>query len=67
MRAREERGVLGGGMSGSGMSDLADFLRETEPPKPSGPVAARPMSPVKEKEESAFGRMFGRGRKKDFR
>ena len=52
------------------MSDLADFLRETEPPAPSGPVglgvgagggAGRPLSPpVKEKERGAFGRMFGR-------
>ena len=66
LQAREESGAFGGG-SGRGMSDLADFLRETEPPAPSGPIAsanpsARPISPVREKEKTggAFGRMFGR-------
>lgn len=49
------------------MGDLADFLRETEPPPPSGPVGGgRPMSPMKEREESAFGKMFSR-RKKEVR
>ena len=61
LQAREEQGSVGG------MGDLADFLRETEPPPPSGPIGGmRPMSPTKEKEESAFGRMFSR-RKKEVR
>ena len=65
LQAREERGALGGPAQNQGMSDLADFLRETEPPAPSGPMpGAGPITPVREKEESAFGRMFGR-RKKD--
>ena len=53
LQARDEQRSVGG------MGDLADFLRETEPPPPSG---TRPMSPAKEKEkeESAFGRMFSR-------
>ena len=65
LQAREESGAFAGG-GGPGLSDLADFLRETEPPAPSGPIAsanssARPMSPVREKEKTgAFGRMFGR-------
>lgn len=65
LQAREERS---GPPQGGGMGDLADFLRETEPPPPSGPVGGmRPMSPVKEKEESSgFGRMFSR-RKKEFK
>jgi len=50
------------------MSDLADFLRETEPPARSGPVGGggggRKVSPVREKEKEKeggrFGRMFGR-------
>lgn len=65
LQAREERS---GPPQGGGMGDLADFLRETEPPPPSGPVGGmRPMSPMKEKEESSgFGRMFSR-RKKEFK
>lgn len=67
LQAREEHGSLSGPPIGGGMGDLADFLRETEPPPPSGPIGGgRPMSPMKEKEESAFGRMFSR-RKKDMR
>ena len=65
LQAREE---VGGPPQSVGMGDLADFLRETEPPPPSGPVGGmRPMSPTKEKEESSgFGRMFSR-RKKEFK
>jgi len=64
LQAREENGVLGGGPQGGGMSDLAEFFRDTEPPAPSGPVSGgRIASPVKGKEESAFGRMFGRKRR----
>ena len=60
LQAREGQGSVGG------MGDLADFLRETEPPPSSGP-SARPMSPTtKEKEESAFGKIFSR-RKKEVR
>lgn len=60
LQAREEQRSVGG------MGDLADFLRETEPPPSSGPTA-RPMSPTtKEKEESAFGKIFSR-RKKEVR
>ena len=67
LQAREEHGSLSGPPAGGGMGDLADFLRETEPPPPSGPVGGgRPMSPTKDKEESAFGRMFLR-RKKEIR
>ena len=55
LQAREEQGSVGG------MGDLADFLRETEPPPLSGPNGGmRPMSPSKEREESSFGRMFSR-------
>jgi len=62
LQAREEAGPA----VGSGMSDLADFLRETEPPARSGPVGGggggRKVSPVREKEREGgrFGRMFGR-------
>lgn len=67
LQARDEHGAMGGAPQGGGMGDLADFLRETEPPPPSGPVggaAGRPMSPTKEKEEGGgFGRMFGRRKK----
>lgn len=64
LQAREEQGVLGGGPRSGGLSDLAEFLRDTEPPAPSGPVGGkRVASPIKEKEESAFGRMFGRKRR----
>ena len=65
LQAREEHGALSGPPQSGGMGDLADFLRETEPPPPSGPVGGtRPMSPTKEKEESSgFGRMFGRRKK----
>lgn len=64
LQAREEHGVLGGGSQGGGMSDLAEFLRDTEPPAPSRPVGVlRAASPIKEKEESTFGRMFGRKRR----
>lgn len=68
LQAREEHGALSGPPQSGGMGDLADFLRETEPPPPSGPVAGlRPMSPTKEKEESSgFGRMFSR-RKKEYK
>ena len=68
LQARDEHGAMSGPLHGGGMADLADFLRETEPPPPSGPVGGmRPMSPAKEKEESSgFGRMFSR-RKKDFK
>ena len=69
LQARDERGALSGSAQSGGMADLADFLRETEPPPPSGPVLGgmRSMSPLKEKEESSsFGRMFSR-RKKDLR
>lgn len=61
LQARQELDGLGRPMLGGGMGDLADFLRETEPPAPSGPVGGtRPMSPVKEKKERGLGRMFGR-------
>jgi len=64
LQAREEHGVLGGGPRSGGLSDLAEFLRDTEPPAPSGPVGrGKVTSPVKEKEESTFGRMFGRRRR----
>ncbi len=65
LQAREEHGALSGPPQSGGMGDLADFLRETEPPPPSGPIGGtRPMSPTKEKEESSgFGRMFGRRKK----
>lgn len=68
LQAREEVGFLAGSGSGggSGMSDLADFLRETEPPAPSGPVGGvdmRPLSPSKEKERGGFGGIFGRRKK----
>ena len=65
LQAREEHGALSGPPQSGGMGDLADFLRETEPPPPSGPVGGiSPMSPMKEKEESSgFGRMFGRRKK----
>ena len=59
LQAREEQGSIGG------MGDLADFLRETEPPPSSGSIS-RPMSPSKEEKESGFGRMFSR-RKRDVR
>lgn len=65
LQAREEHGFLGGKPPRGGMGDLAEFLRDTEPPAPNGPVA-RPkvLTPVvKEKEESAFGRIFGRKKK----
>lgn len=66
LQAREEHGALSGPPQSGGMGDLADFLRETEPPPPSGPPVGgmRPMSPTKEKEESSgFGRMFSRRKK----
>ena len=69
LQARDEPGALSGPQQRGGMADLADFLRETEPPPPSGPVLGgmRSMSPLKEKEESTgFGRMFSR-RKKELR
>lgn len=67
LQAREEQGSLSGPPAVVGMGDLADFLRETEPPPPSGPTGGgRPMSPMKEKEESTFGRIFSR-RKKEVR
>lgn len=53
------------------MGDLADFLRETEPPAPSGPIGGgtnglvgqgRPMSPGGGR-EGAFVRMLGRMKK----
>ena len=69
LQARDERGALSRPAQSGGMADLADFLRETEPPPPSGPVLGgmRSMSPLKEKEESSgFGRMFSR-RKKELR
>ena len=68
LQARDEHGALGGPPHSGGMADLADFLRETEPPPPSGPVGGiRPMSPMREREESSgFGRMFSR-RRKDFK
>ena len=64
LQAREEHSALSRPPQGGGMGDLADFLRETEPPPPSGPVGGmRPISPTKEKEESGFGRMFSRRKK----
>ena len=65
LQAREEPGALSGPSQSAGMGDLADFLRETEPPPPSGPVGGMsPMNPTKEKEESSgFGRMFSRRKK----
>ena len=69
LQARDERGALSRPPQSGGMADLADFLRETEPPPPSGPVLGgmRSVSPLKEKEESTgFGRMFSR-RKKEMR
>lgn len=65
LQAREEHGALSGPPQSGGMGDLADFLRETEPPPPSGPIGGMgPMSPMKEKEESSgFGRMFSRRKK----
>ena len=38
-QARDESG-MGAGAGHSGIADLADFLRETEPPAPSGPIYA---------------------------
>ena len=69
LQAREEHGVLSGPPQSGGLGDLADFLRETEPPPPSGPIGGGmgSLSPMKEKEEfSGFGRMFSR-RKKEMR
>ena len=69
LQARDERGALSGPAQREGMADLADFLRETEPPPSSGPVLGgmRSMSSMKEREESSsFGRMFSR-RKKELR
>ena len=43
----------------NGMSDLADFLRNSEPPPD---VPKRPVSPAKEK-DGGFGRMFSRRKK----
>ena len=67
LQARDEPGALSGPSQSAGMGDLADFLRETEPPPPSGPVGGGGMSamnPTKEKEESSgFGRMFSRRKK----
>ena len=65
LQAREEPGALSGLSQSAGMGDLADFLRETEPPPPSGPVGGlSSMSLPKEKEESSgFGRMFSRRKK----
>ena len=49
---------------GGGMSDLAEFLRDTEPPAPSGPLAAVNGSagPSLEPKESRWG-SFGRKRR----
>ena len=48
---------------GSGLGDLADFLKNSGPPT-DVPALQRPVSPVKEKEkEGGFGRMFGRRKK----
>ncbi|KAL9103336.1 MAG: hypothetical protein Q9163_001602 [Psora crenata] len=67
LRARDEMGPGRGRGGGSGMADLADFLRETEPPAPSGPVSsligtARPTTPAAKKEGGWAG-MFGRKKK----
>lgn len=48
--------------AGSGLGDLAEFLKNSGPPTDVPP--ARPISPVREKEkEGGFGRMFGRRKK----
>ena len=65
-QARDE---VASGVGGGGMGDLADFLRDTEPPAPSGPLrmgnsaAATSMSLEPKEEKGGFGRMFGRKRK----
>ncbi|KAG8529532.1 uncharacterized protein KY384_006169 [Bacidia gigantensis] len=59
------RAAEGGADKASGMADLADFLRETEPPAPSGPVAvARPISPVARPSQEGVGGIGGGGRSK---
>ena len=65
LQARDETGPMGGGRSG--LADLANFLKETEPPAPSGPDAntaggLRPMSPSGKKEAS-WGAIFARRKK----
>ncbi|KAL9128964.1 MAG: hypothetical protein Q9217_002480 [Psora testacea] len=63
LQARDETGTVGGG-GGSGTADLADFLRETEPPTPSGPItivagATTPRIPTG-KREGVWSGIFGR-------
>ena len=66
-QARDEGGA--GISSGGGMGDLAEFLRDTEPPAPSRSVmmgnsaAAMSMSPEPKKGGGGFGGMFGRKKK----
>ena len=72
-QARDEVGVstiATGGGGGGGMGDLAEFLRDTEPPAPTRPVMmgnsakAMSMSPEpKSRGGGGFGGMFGRKRK----
>ena len=73
LQAREEHGALSGPPVGSGMGDLADFLRETEPPPQmmagmgmgsgGGGVGAGGGGGGRDGGESAFGRMFSRRKK----
>ena len=49
--------------TGGGMSDLAEFLRDTEPPAPSGPVMAVSGGGGGGMEKERGGRLFGRKRK----
>lgn len=55
-QARDERTSH---RSNSGMSDLAEFLRDTEPPAPNGPMLLAGGNGSGER-EGGFGRVFGR-------
>ncbi len=62
-QARDEQGTITGdtGGGGGGMTDLAAFLRETEPPAPSGPIGGGMEAPSPRSEGK--GGWFGRRRK----
>ena len=50
--------------SSGGLNDLAEFLRDTEPPAPSRPIMSGGGMGLEPKErDGGFGRMFGRRRK----
>lgn len=57
-QAREEKSTRG---VSSGMNDLAEFLRDTEPPAPSGPMMRSNLDSMAP--EKGLGKMFGRKRK----